>query len=754
MPVPQEYVLSFDLSELENQFSILNRSYTDFGKTIQDVTSKTKNDLREISETITEINSLLSTVTASLDYTFASLKGNVLETSHMFDDIAKFSKEAAENIEKIGAADIKLNSTSKGKEGVDDRLKDIHSMPLPTFSFETGGAGSDAEHLIELVETAKYVAEQAMKMAKDAKEEADKLEGNLKKALDSVKGYIDKEVKNASGAMGGLASRASMGVLGGGIVGGLLTAMIMGYTEKDRIRQETGEIINVFEGISDDFFSKQSKKAIGWFSKFQEKAQYFYGIGRQEVQGVLKQLVGAGYKYDEFMNRVDKRLGEVGSNIATLTLGIDKHFNLATGTSVQHMNEMVSMYGDTIGEATDKYTKLAFAAQRSGIGIENFINSVMAGSQAMSQYGIDVKEVVHVMQTLQSSYESMGAERQFAGGLAGRAVQGMLSGVSGMSEAFAVVISNRMNLGGGNAYEQIQLFKEGWRRAVSGEDDSFFIKVTREAAEFAKSQAGDRATQIKILEQQGLDNLAASAVIDFSNKFQEGTDIQAANSQEIKGLRNAFKTEGQQMSELQKNQRELIYGLSDIGQGMLKILSGIFGIIIAGVRAIPAFFTALSLSPKERDERFKQIDKALSAQVSSIFSGVEDVGTGFGKLGEVFGKQMDDMFGSIKEAVKFDIGMGGSFLTSKDLDEFAVRYTKQMSGLWANLMDELHEGWGDPWRNMVGRVMPVVETGLEIQKKKKEIEANKPGADYFPVNATFTGQALTKGLGITEARKH
>lgn len=753
MPVPQEYILSFDLAELENQFSILNRAYTDFGKTIQDVTSKTKNDLQQIAETVTEINSLLSTVTASLDYTFASLKGNVLETSQIFEDISKFSKETADNLSRIGSTDIKLPSPGK-KEDVKDRLKDIHAMPLPTFSFETGGAGSDAEHLIELVETAKYVAEQAMEMAKKAKEEAEGMESTLQKTIKDIKEYIDKEAKNAKGAMGGLLSRASMGVVGGGIVGGLLSAMILGYTEKDRVRQQTGEIVNVFEGISDDFFSKQSKKATQWFSSFQERAQYFYGIGRKEVQGVLKQLVDAGYRYDEFMNKVDKRLGEVGSNLATLTLGIDKHFNLATGTSIQHINEMVALYGDTIEEATSKYTKLAFAAQRSGIGVENFINSVMAGSQAMSQYGIDVKEVVNVMQTLQSSYESIGAGRQFAGGLAGRAVQGMLQGVAGMSEAFTVVLANRMNLGGGNAYEQIQMFKEGWRRAISGEDNSFFVKVAKEASEFAKSQASDRATQIKILEQQGLDNLSASAVIDFSNKFEEGTEIQAANSKELKALRDSFKTEGQQMSELQKNQRELIYGLANIGQGMLKILSGIFGIIITGVRAIPAFFTALSLSPAERDERFKQIEKAMSAQVSSIFSGVEDVGTGFGKLGDVFGKQMDDMFGSIKEAVKFDIGLGGSFLTSKDLDEFAVRYTKQMSGLWANLMDELHEGWGDPWRNMVGRVMPTIEAGMEIKKKKAEFESKQPGANYYPVNATFTGKALTKGLGITESRTH
>lgn len=746
MPVPQEYILSFDLAELENQFSVLNRAYTDFGKTIQDVTSKTKNDLQQIAETVTEINSLLSTVTASLDYTFASLKGNVLETSHMFEDIAKFSKEAADNIQKIGAADLKLGAAGGGQEGVEGRVKDIHAMPLPVFSFDTGGAGSDAQELIELVETAKYVAEQAMKMAKSAKDQAEEMEGTLDKTLKRVKDYIDKEVKSAKGAMGGLMSGASMGVIGGGIMGGLLTAMILGYAEEKRMQQQMGEVINVFEGISGDFNKRMQDKAVGWFSSFQEKAQKFYGIGKAESQAVAKQFVDAGHTREDFNRVFNKELGEVGHNAVTATLGIDKLFNVASGTGMQRVNEMVSMFGEHLDKATDKYIKLAFAAQRSGMGVENFINSVMSGSQAMSQYGIDVKDVANVMQTLQKSYEGMGLEKQFAGGIAGKAVQGMVQGVSNFSDAFKVIIEDMINPEGrtDSGYARKQRFNEGWRKIAEGKDDDNLIRIIKASALYAKRQAPDRASQIEVLQQPGVgyNNLAAQTVIDLSDKLEEGRELDSGTKEQLEAFKKSFQTEGMQLNEIEKRKTEMTYAMRDIGQGLLKILGGLLGAVIGGFRAVIALITTpWGLDPQStaiRDATFAKITQWGDAVFSNISEGAKDVWGGFGQLKDVLGEGVEDVFGdksAIQKAIDIPMGIQGDSI--KNLAKELGDVVSDVNVL-SNLMMQLAKDFGG-----INPASPFIGMAQDLAKVLK----NKPKTGRGTFDGDEYGTPMSKEGG-------
>lgn len=649
MATPQEYVLSFDFTSFTTQFSSLNKSFTDFGDTIQKFSSQVSANLKGVQDQADQLYQTLSKLGVVSEGGFKTFERHIVDTSKYLDDYQKKSTEIAQRLKDISNTDLSKVSealTGGAKDTPHERVEDV--MPGGVEGLSGKDDKEDAEKKKTEVEGLLSKLETLDKKFEDVDK---KLEEFYKK----VYSVVEKEAKQAKDKAGGILSQLTGGLFAGGLVGIIFGSILLGYQEKNRKQAELGEMLNVFEAGTSDFFSKTTTKAADWFADFAEKAQFYYGIGREETQKTVKAMMDAGYTSEQTMEKFDKKLGEVGSNVGTLTLGIDKHLNMASGTAMQNVNTLVSEYGDTLNDAADKYTKLAFAAQRSGMGVSKFVDSVMSGSQALAQYGIDLNDVAHVMETLKKHYQDMGLDKQYAGGQAAEALSGISQGIAGMGIGMQVVLSKRLFPKAASALEARQKFMEGWQRVAEGSDQGFLIQAVQEAVGYAREQTGGNREEMSyFLQSQGFGFQAATAAVDIAEKLDKGANIQELDEKETKALREAFLTEGKAVSEMLKNQRHLIDGMSELGQGLLKILSGLLGTLITGFKWLVSLPSRLKMKPKEHEEKGKIIDAAFEAQFASIGSGLDMVATGFEKTMKGTGNIFKDLFGSTKVALDAD----------------------------------------------------------------------------------------------------
>jgi hypothetical protein len=648
-----QYTLSFDLSAINRQIAELQNSYTSLTGSFKKSADESEGQLKRIEENVKTISSSLDASFTRMEKFYTGLLGNLKVTTEYFEKLEAHSKSVTDNLTKLGNVDL-----SKLKQGAVD---DTAEKRIAALKPDTGEGDSRFRMSMEITAASDKAAEVALKKAEGAIKAAQKALAESKETSSKITEVLKKEASGAKQKMKGIASGATGGVIGGGILTGLIGMMIMGVKEKQRMGAERGEMLNVFEAIGDSF-SKESKRAVGWFSRFAEKAQWYFGIGRKEVQATVKQLVDAGYKSDKILGDYNKRVTDVEANVVTMTIGIDKHLNQATGTSMQNVVKLVENYGDSLDEASDKYKRLAFEAQRSGMGVNKFIDAIMSGSSALTQYGIEMEDVVEIMGKMQDYYEDMGLDKQFAGGQAAQAVKGIVGGIAGLDQGTMAALAQRMfGSLGLNALEAIQMFKEGSRRVAEGKDKDFAIAAAQGLKEMAieATGRGDRAAGILFLESRGMENQHATALYDVADKLEKGTRIEELSTKEQKVFNDAFKTEGKQLTELQKTQRSLISGLADIGQGLIKILAGLVGAVAVGFKNILRGIEAAVLfwkDPQKSSDLFAQIGKDMETQLSGVKSGGELILQGAEKTGSALGGALGDVGKQLKEAVTGDPG--------------------------------------------------------------------------------------------------
>lgn len=651
-----QYILSFDLSEINRQISELQNSYSTLANSFKQSSKESADQLVSIQDNVREISSSLDDSFNKMNRFYTGLLGNLESTTSYFEKLQSSSKSVTDNLTRLQNVDISKLKSGASDDTAAKRIAAIDPSKSPHFSMTMSiSAESD-----EIAEEALNKAEKAIKAAQKALKEAQESQGLILDTAKKLSDTIKKDLKGGKNAMMGIVRKGTMGAIGGGIAAGLIGMMVMGVQESQRMGAERGEMLNIFEAIGDTF-EKESKKAVGWFARFAEKAQWYFGIGRKEIQGVVKQMVDAGYKSGEIMTDYSKKVTDVEANVATLSIGLDKHLNQATGTSMQGMVKLVTQYGDSIDTAADKYKRLTFEAQRSGMGVNKFIDSIMAGSSAMTQYGIEMEDVVEVMGKLQGYYKSMGLSDQFAGDQASQAVKGIVGGIAQLDDGTMAALAQRMfGSLGLNALDAIQMFKEGASRVAAGEDKDFLIDAAKNLRQIAdEASGGNRSVGIRFLESRGLNNQQATALYDVADKLEKGTKIEDLSKKEQEALRKAFVTEGKQLTELQKTQRSLIKGLSQIGQGLIKILVGLLGTLIVGIKSLPAAMAAAVTSitnPMEGAKQFAKIGDDLSEQLSGIGAGANLIAKGATTAGTAVGGAFGEMGATLKKALAVDPG--------------------------------------------------------------------------------------------------
>jgi hypothetical protein len=455
-------------------------------------------------------------------------------------------------------------------------------------------------------------------------------------------------------------------------------------------------MLNTFEAMG-NVFSKQGQKAVRWFSTFQERAQRYYGITKAQTQSVIRSMVESGYTVDEMMSRTSDRMSGVHSNVTTLSMGLDAYFERASGHSMAGMTELVVEYGDSLKVAANKYTDLMFAAQSSGMGVSKFIDSVRSGSQALTQYGIDVKDVASSLLNVKKHYEDLGMTSQAAGGWAGKGLQSIAQGMANASDINVMVMMRRHPEMG--YYEAKQSLQEGW---MEKNKSKRYGEQIQGIIEFLEEKVGpDEAKQKEFLSQQpGWSYLGASTLMSLKDNINNQGELIGATKEQMKELDKSFKTQGKTMSELQKTQHKLIDAIAKIGQGLLQVVTGIFGTIVTGFASIPMLIKALTLSGAEREQALSKIVDINNKQLGNVVSGFEKATAGAGMFAKVLGDSYKDIFpnfeGLQKLQSEIDKSSGSRTLAESGVEALAGAAGVEQPRMFAEEFDKSAKKFFDP----------------------------------------------------------
>ena len=645
---------NFDFSDLKEQIDSVKDSYKDFGSSSQEAFKDFSKDFQEVKTVVNSINDSVFVLKGNMDNFFNSFSFKMQDFVKTFEKLREDSSVIIENMKGMTLSDMRNLFKNLETEDPNNKIKDIIN---PTNVTLPGGEGN-------ILEASKK--KQAKKQSDDKDDKDDKLgefKLKLKQTVAELKSFVTDEVQSTKKKLGSIASSAFPGIQGGGLFSSLLSMVVLGVQESQRIGAEAGELRNVFEATGEQLYTKQMVKVNKWFSDFQENAQWQYAIPRAEVQGIIKQLVDAGFKSDDIIKRFNKGLGEVGSNVVTLTLGLDKHFNQAAGTAMGQALDLVSNYGDTLEDAADKIMKIGFAGQKSGMGVRDFTSAVMAGSSSLTQYGIDIKDVAQAMLQLKKHFTDMGLDDKFAGSQAAKGLSAMGSGISGMSSEMQMALAAKL-FPGLDPFQSRNQLLEGWGRVSEGKDEGFYVKLIKTIYSLMEEMGGNDIDQIKYMLMDKFPSMGiegANALVTLAPTLKEGVELTKAQKDQMEGpLRKAFETEGTQLTELQKTQRELIAALRDIGLGILKLLSGLIGTLVVGFKSLPVLIDALTSAPgPARDAKFQSVQEAMSVQTGMVLEGISDFAKGAEGFAGALGDFLKGMFGNVVKAIEFEPPGGG-----------------------------------------------------------------------------------------------
>lgn len=698
-----QYLLSFNLDEVVNQISVLQDSYVNLGSELGKFSTQS-------SEKIDALEQRLKRASASLDASLLKFEGffqnfnkRIKDSETVMQSLSKSSKEFLTNLNAIGASGATL---------------DMKGGKAPTSSQIASSLGSP-EKLDEL-KKAHVTAEATNQASKEAIGNAKKAEQEGKSAAKKIGEAIESEVKAVKGRLGGIMSGFSGGALAGGGLMALVGMMVLGFAEKQRKGAERGEMANAFEAMGENS-TKAGKQAIGWFSRFQEYHQFRSGIGRQEIQGIVNQAAQAGLKLDEVMKgKLNKSINDVSANAVTATLALDKHLNKASGSSMKEATGLVEDYGYSIDKAAESYKLLAMEAQRSGANMDKFVTSVMAGSSSLKQYGVELGDVAETARILKKHYEGMGMNSQQAGAMAAQGVQDVTGFFSGMSkELQGLIAMDLYEKFEGNRADYttaIQWFKERQLNLLKGDDKTANANFLLEGISSLDKYIGesDRNKWLYKVRAQmpGGGPQAAENLWALNQSIKEKGSVkgllESMDETQIKDLNNSFKTEGQKLTEAQKNQRDLIDGLAKIGEGLLTIASGILSILIIGIRSLPSLIagavkaiTSLGTDTGLLFRTGELVQNAVSKQWEYMKGGLGKLDEGFAQTQKAMGQAVTMVFGKgVGEAmdVKFqyqwsDLAKAVTDLANSDVKQEAL--LNELTNEVANIAQLAIGGWAE-----------------------------------------------------------
>jgi len=642
--------LVVDLPWLSSQLEGTTRAYTELGNTIQMLSARVMRASDDITLGSGSVGDPPPLILPMTDASVSKIESSL----SVYDRQERTMSSALDKLRSLKIENFLGNEDPRGEAPE-------KTQPLPPVP-DTAGAKNDAE---EALKSTEKVAQEADSATDEAEERQSRLAKFVGKEAASVKKQLQSVLRKIPG---GVAT---------GFVGGLIGAMVLGYTERDRRRAEMSEMANLFEGSVDSLFSASSRRATRWFANWGERAQWQWGVGRKETQGAVKLMVDNGFRASDMLKTFDDGLGKVGKNVVTLALGIGKHFNFATAEAMGDITSLVRDYGMKLDDAAGFYTRLTAAGARSAIGVRNFTRIVMSAADPLSRMRVQAETSAVFAGKVIDFYSAHGLSERYAGKQAEGVVADLMTSFTKLDDQLKIVLARDMYQDQeADAVSLMLRFDDGLRRISKGDDDQFLENLIRSTVRTLKSKTstsrsrGIYATS-KLL---NVKNRTAQLVWDAGEKLAEGGKLEDLSEKERKGLRKAFQTESERVSSLHRTRRELIRGMARIGEAILAILVDLVSVLMVGLKGE----AQILLTPvSERQEVYHRIYAQQNKVFNTMAGSWEKLIGGFEIAGQALGGEFRETFGPLLDVLRdqapVEAPMAPGYGGGMDVDEERVR---------------------------------------------------------------------------------
>jgi hypothetical protein len=450
------------------------------------------------------------------------------------------------------------------------------------------------------------------------------------------------------------------------VVSGFLGIMAYGYMDKDRVRAQTGEMKNILIAAYDDGVKGALAKGTTRLSAIQETFQRFLGIQREEIQATAQAFVDGGLSVSQMMSPVESVLKGVASNAVTVTLALDKMFELPGGESAKRMVGMMADYGKSADEARKSLLRMYMVGRDSGVGAMQFVKNVEEAGSELASMGYNIDDVVDIYKNVTDEFAKMGVPKQFAGKQAALGLQQFAGGISKMGDNWKVALGER--LGYGQGLDARQKMMDAFLRVLEGNDTNEQVRLMTTVYEMAMQATGgedENAARIYMEQTMGLGFEGARLISTIGKNMREGKVVEAAQAAKdnITILKNSFNTESQKRSQFELMMNKWMKGLANLGQGLMGYVITALAYLIAYVKAMPQFIVNAITHDTEAQRNLSQdIDRVLGNQ---------------GKNKEKMSRGLDQMISSAK-GMASDI-MGPSLQALKKAWEYEPYGDSSMS---------------------------------------------------------------------------
>ena len=419
-----------------------------------------------------------------------------------------------------------------------------------------------------------------------------KKEGGRKKKK-SIGGRIARnEVKALTGRVSSLLGKLKLPRKIGEVGAGVMGIITYGVMDAARVKAEAGEIKNILIAAYDDGVKNSVAKGTASLSKMQEAFQKYKGINREEIQNTAQAFVDGGFSVDQMLRRTKGDLKDVQASALTMTLALDKMFELPGGTSARKMVNMMASYGKTADEARESLLRLYMVGRDSGIGAEQFIKNVETASESLEGMGFNIDNVVDLYSAVSKEFEKMNVPKQFAGKQAALGMQQIAGGLAKMSDDWMMVLGTRM--GKGTGLEARQNMVDAIARVTRDHNVNELQQIISNVWDMAMGAAGGNEDSARYFVEKtlGWGFEGARAVATIGKMAKDGRMVESVKATEDNFgiLKNSFETEKQKANSFELLLNGWLKGLAKLGQGILGYIIQFIAYLIAYFNSLPTFF--------------------------------------------------------------------------------------------------------------------------------------------------------------------
>ena len=630
-----QYIIAFEFDEIVQNVSDLQESYALLTEELSKSASASSDLVDRVGTKLDSAATKLTSSMQTMNTFYTNLVTKFTGLVATFKDLDKYSKSITDNMKGLQGVDL------SGMKATDATAMQRIEAVSPSSSGAGGGGESSA---LIIAKDALSMAKSALEAATGAHAAADAAAKAAKTSVSTSKAAM--AIKGVAKKAGGAVGLKSMG--GGGLLGAAMSLMVLGVEWEQRQHAERGQMQNAAEA-GGGLYKKGVQRGISQLAKFGEHAQFQFGITIGEIQKVVKQVANMGIEINSKLTGTSNNFKNVNANAITMTLAVDKHLKLSTGSTMQNAISLMEGYGYSLNDAATKMRDLSLAAKGSGMDVNKFIGTIMDGSSALVQYQIDAEDVAVVMLNIQSHYKDMGLNSQRSGSMASKVTGDLVSGLSSMNRGLRQWVAQELGYGktGKGDVDPVlaeQQMQSRYLEQKSSKDKENFMvlawgKVVDKyiGSTKTKSQAQDQLDREARLGSDAARYLVSKSFAELLASVRSGGGGVSVDPKDRKEYRKTFKRSGATLTDLYKATKDITENLAKIGQGAVKILSGIYGILVVGVKGIFALLSALGIEDTDvREKIMGQMGQLFGAQVDTMVDGVSDMYKGMtGVLGNV-----------------------------------------------------------------------------------------------------------------------